>query len=406
MRRRGDLRFGFSLVFWREIGWLRRRPTLLLMTTVIPVAILALLSLVFNEGFATRLPVGVIDLDRSELSRSIIRTLDATPDAEVAEQVTDLAEGSRMIRAGRIYGLLLLPNNLERDVLAGRRPEVVFFYNSQMLTAGNLVLRGVNAAIPSVSAGIRLSLRRAQGQPIDIARAQLQPLPVQVNPLFNPTLSYVFFLLAALLPSVLQIVVATTSAYSVGLDVESRYRLRALQRLGGGLLPAMAGKMLPYTLLFLVVFGMADAVLFGLFGLPLEGSRLMLIAAAVLFILACQLAGALLALVLKSMASAVSMATLVTAPAFGLMGIGFPRFGMNLFSWWWGALLPGTWFLTLRIDQTIRGAPVAFSVKPLLVLAAFVVVLGGLTVLYLEILRRRVAAAPIGPGTMVARAAE
>lgn len=406
MRRRGDLRFGFSLVFWREIGWLRRRPTLLLMTTVIPVAILALLSLVFNEGFATRLPVGVIDLDRSELSRSIIRTLDATPDAEVAEQVTDLAEGSRMIRAGRIYGLLLLPNNLERDVLAGRRPEVVFFYNSQMLTAGNLVLRGVNAAIPSVSAGIRLSLRSAQGQPIDIARAQLQPLPVQVNPLFNPTLSYVFFLLAALLPSVLQIVVATTSAYSVGLDVESRYRLRALQRLGGGLLPAMAGKMLPYTLLFLVVFGMADAVLFGLFGLPLEGSRLMLIAAAVLFILACQLAGALLALVLKSMASAVSMATLVTAPAFGFMGIGFPRFGMNLFSWWWGALLPGTWFLTLRIDQTIRGAPVAFSVKPLLVLAAFVVVLGGLTVLYLEILRRRVAAAPIGPGTMVARAAE
>lgn len=406
MRRRGDLRFGFSLVFWREIGWLRRRPTLLLMTTVIPVAILALLSLVFNEGFATRLPVGVIDLDRSELSRGIIRTLDATPDAEVAEQVTDLAEGSRMIRAGRIYGLLLLPNNLERDVLAGRRPEVVFFYNSQMLTAGNLVLRGVNAAIPSVSAGIRLSLRSAQGQPIDIARAQLQPLPVQVNPLFNPTLSYVFFLLAALLPSVLQIVVATTSAYSVGLDVESRYRLRALQRLGGGLLPAMAGKMLPYTLLFLVVFGMADAVLFGLFGLPLEGSRLMLIAAAVLFILACQLAGALLALVLKSMASAVSMATLVTAPAFGFMGIGFPRFGMNLFSWWWGALLPGTWFLTLRIDQTIRGAPVAFSVKPLLVLAAFVVVLGGLTVLYLEILRRRVAAAPIGPGAMVARAVE
>lgn len=406
MRRRGDIRFGFSLVFWREVRWLRRRPTLLLMTTIIPVAILALLSLVFNEGLATRLPVGVIDLDRSDLSRSIIRTLDATPDAHVSDQVTDLAEGSRMMRAGRIYGLLLLPNNLQRDVLAGRRPEVVFFYNSQMLTAGNLVLRGVNAAIPSVAAGIRVSLRSAQGQPLDIARSQLQPLPVQVNPLFNPTLSYTFFLLAALLPSVLQIVVATTSAYSVGLDVESRYRLRTLQRLGGGFWPAIAGKLLPYTLLFLVILGMADAVLFGLFGLPLEGSRLVLIAGAILFILACQLAGALLALVLKSMASAVSIATLVTAPAFGFMGIGFPRFGMNLFSWWWGALLPGTWFLTLRIDQTLRGAPVAFSVRPLLVLLAFVVVLGGLTALYLEILRRRVGARPDGARPMLARVAE
>ena len=394
MRRKGDLQFGFALVFWREVGWLRRRPPLLVMTTLIPLAVMALLTLLFNEGLATRLPIGVLDLDRSDLSRSIVREVDATPDTRIAEQVTDMAEGRRLILSGRIYGLLYLPKDLERDAQAGRQPEIAFFYNAQTMTAGNLVLRGVNAAVPAVSASIRLSLYTAQGISVDSARASLQPVPVQLGALFNPTLNYTFFLLAALLPSILQIVVTTTAAYSVGLDVETPHRLRILRRLGGGLLPAIAGKMLPYTILFLFILGLADAVLFGIFGLPLQGSRMLLVAGAILFIVACQLIGGLLALVVAPMASAVSLATLVTAPAFGFMGIGFPRIGMNLFSWWWGAFLPGTWFLTLRIDQTVRGTPLDLSFTPLFALAAFVLVSALLLVLRLEALRRRVEPGP------------
>jgi ABC-2 type transport system permease protein len=384
------------LVFWREIGWLRRRPFLVFLTTILPLSLMALLTAVFSAGLATRLPIGVLDLDGSELSRTIIRLVDATPDAAVTERVGELAEGRRMILAGRIQGLLMLPRNLERDVISGRRPEVVFFYNTQMMTAGNLVLRGINAAVPSAAAGIRVSLRTAQGQPGDAAQASLAPIPVQTSPLFNPTLNYVHFLLAALLPSLLQIVIVTTSAYSVGLDVETRHRLRTLRRLGGGLWPAMAGKLLPYTLLFLIVLGLSDAVLFGIYELPLRGHREVLLLAAVLFILACQLIGTLLALVLKPMASAVSIGALLTSPAFGFMGIGFPRIGMNAFAFGWGALLPGTWYLTARIDQTVRGTPLDLSWKPVFILAAFVVALGALAALRLESIRRHTPRSTVG----------
>src|SRR5262249_41758103 len=156
--------------------------------------------------------IGVLDLDGSDLSRAIVRMVDASPDAAVVLPVGELAEGRRLILSGRIYGLLMLPRNLQRDVFAGRRPEVVFFYNTETLTTGNLVLRGVNAAVAAASAGIRLSLRTSEGQPVEAAEAALAPIPVQTNALFNPTLNYVFFLLAALLPSILQIAVVTTSA--------------------------------------------------------------------------------------------------------------------------------------------------------------------------------------------------
>jgi ABC-2 type transport system permease protein len=401
MTPRSKLRPGFWVVFGREVEWLRRRWFLLAVTAIVPLLLMALLIGIFSAGLATRLPIAVLDLDNSDLSRSIIRMVDATPDTAVTQRVSDLAEGRAMILRGDVYGLLLLPKDLQRDVFSGRGPDVVFFYNTQTMTIGNLVARGVTAALPTAAAGIKLQLRTAQGEPADFAQADVQPIPVQVSPLFNPTLNYVFFLLAALIPTVLQVVIVTSSAYSVGLDAETPHRFRILRALGGGLWPAMAGKMLPYTILLLAVLGIS--VLFGFLGLPLRGDRWLLVIASVLFILDCQFIGALLALFMP-VARAVSIGTLATSPAFGFMGIGFPRLGMNAFAYNWGALLPGTWYLSARIDQTIRGTPVDLSLKPILVLSAFAIILIGLTAWRLEIMRGRTlsqpsAALPAGAAT-------
>lgn len=345
------------------------------------------LTAVLSAGLATRLPIAVLDLDGSELSRSIIRTVDATPDTAVALHVAELSEGRHLIFARKIRGLLMLPRNLERDVFAGRRPEVVFFYNSQTFTVGNLTLRGVNAAVPTIAGGIRISLRTAEGQPVEEATAAVTPIPVQTHALFNSTLNYVHFLLAALLPAVLQTIVVTTMAYAVGLDVETHHRFAALRRLGGGLWPALLGKILPYTIVFLALLGISDFVLFKFLELPLRGEPGLLLLAGGLFILSCQLIGSLLALLLRPMAVAVSIGTLLTAPAFGFMGIGFPRLGMNAFAYGWGELLPCTWYLMARIDQTIRGTPTDLSWRPILVLAVFVITLVSLTALRVWIMR-------------------
>jgi len=388
VRRRADIPAGFWLVFRRELGWLRHRPFLLCLTTIVPVALMALLMAIFSAGLATKLATGVLDLDGSDLSRMLVRALDATPDAHVVVKVGDLAEGRALILDGAIHALVMLPEHLERDALAGRRPEVVAFYNTQTLTTGNLVLRGISAAVTSVEAGIRLGLRTAEGQPVEIAQAALQPIPVQVHPLFNPTLNYTHFLLAALLPALLQVVVVTGTAYSAGLDIETRHRLRILRRVGNGLWPALAGKLLPYTIIYLAVLAASDAVMFWLFELPLRGSGWVLLLAGALFILACQFLGLLLALLIRPVASAVSIATLLTAPAFGYMGIGFPRLGMSGFASAWSDLLPGTWYLMARIDQTIRGTPLDLAGQPVIVLLAFVVALAGLCAWRLAALRR------------------
>jgi ABC-2 type transport system permease protein len=64
---------------------------------------------------------------------------------------------------------------------------------------------------------------------------------------------------------------------------------------------------------------------------------------------------------------------------------------MNAFAYGFGAILPGTWYLTARIDQTIRGTPLDLSWKPILILLAFVVSLAGLVALRLESIRAQAA---------------
>src|SRR3979490_2674216 len=99
---RRELRPGFWLVFWREIDWLRRRSFLLAFVTIVPLALMALLTAIFTAGLATRLPIAVLDLDSSDLSRSIIRMVDATPDTAVAVRAGELAEGGGMIFSGQV----------------------------------------------------------------------------------------------------------------------------------------------------------------------------------------------------------------------------------------------------------------------------------------------------------------
>ncbi|HEY0910825.1 MAG TPA: ABC transporter permease, partial [Bradyrhizobium sp.] len=103
--------------------------------------------------------------------------------------------------------------------------------------------------------------------------------------------------------------------------------------------------------------------------------------------------GALLALFMP-VARAVSLGTLLTSPAFGFMGIGFPRLGMNAFAYGWGSLLPGTWYLTSRIDQTVRGTPLDLSMKPIFILLGFAIILISLTAWRLNVMRQRVVPQP------------
>lgn len=380
---------GIMLALVREVRWIFRRKIVVFMTIIFPILIFYVLTGVFGTGLPVGLPIAVIDKDHSSLSRHMLRMIDASPDVAIAHQVDDIAAGRQLILGGKAYAVVLIPANLERDVKAGRRPEVVFFYNNQFMTIGSIVSRAINEALSTAAAELAISTRLAHGQVQALAISAATPIPVQQSALFNPTLNYIYFLLASFIPTILQIFVCATSAYTVGLD---RYRtagLGTLHRIGGSLGNALIGKTLPYTVIFFLTLTSADLYLFGRLDAPFRGHLAALIVSSVLFVASYQLIGILFALVARDLAQALGIAGLYTAPSFGFVGISFPKAAMGWFAKAWSLQLPLNWYLEVRLDQTLRGASLEASAKPLTIQLMIAAILMALVVLRLEALRRQ-----------------
>ena len=67
-----------------------------------------LMSIAFGTGIMTKLPVGLVDMDRSALSRETIQALDAIPSIRLETRESSLA-ADEDLRARRTYGTITIP---------------------------------------------------------------------------------------------------------------------------------------------------------------------------------------------------------------------------------------------------------------------------------------------------------
>ena len=74
----------FFKVFLREIDRMSGSTIYLFTTLIGPLISFVILLLIFADGVPRNLPVGIVDLDNTVLSRKVVMWIDATPEAEIA----------------------------------------------------------------------------------------------------------------------------------------------------------------------------------------------------------------------------------------------------------------------------------------------------------------------------------
>lgn len=367
----------------REVGRIASGPIYLLLMLVLPLAAFGLLWAIFSSEVPSELPIAVVDMDRTALSRQLVRMADATRTMKVAFEVPDETVAQGLIREGNAYAVLVIPRDLERAVRRGETAQVVCQLNAQLLLPASLIRRDLRATVGTLSAGIELRRRQAAGAPRAAAVALLEPIRTERHTLFNPQLSYVTYLLAALLPTMLQVFILVTAVQAVGSELKDGTAGAWLEVAGGRAWKAVLGKLLPHTVAFVVMSLAMLAVLFRALGLPLRGNLWVLVGGTVLFVLAVQAMGLALCAWLANLRFATSAAGLLAGPAFAFSGVTFPVAAMPPVAQAWGALIPLTHYLQLLVDQAVRGATPAASAVPLAALAAFAMALPALSLLRL-----------------------
>jgi ABC-2 type transport system permease protein len=374
---------GFWLVAQREFRWLFQDRVALLLIFGVPLFAFVVLTTVFSHPVIRGLGVTIVDEDRSDASRALVEYVAASPSLHIVDRGGTLSTAVRDIRSGKAISAIYIPPDFERDLKAERRPQVVGFYNQQFLTASGIASSGLSDAL-SAAASVAAPAKRAAP-----AAASIGTMTGETIALVNPQKNYAQFLLRALLPMIIHVVITLAAGYSVGSEFRRRDARAWLESAGGDPVIALVGKLAPLFGIFFLMMLAESFFLEGAMQISFKGDVPLMLAAGSLLIIAHLSLGALLQLVAGDLATGLGLAGLFVSPAFGYAGVGFPTIGMNAFAQVWSTILPLRWYMSVLLGQAARGLPVSESAVPFAALAGLALLYGGLALLRMASLTRK-----------------
>lgn len=189
---------------------LRHDKWLLSCLTWVPVVLCLSIYWIFSQGIATSLPIGVVDLSKSQLSQKLIRNYDATSTLSVDHQYDDIGQAHNALIEGDIYAILFVPHDFDKLVTKSLRPEVTLFYNSQYILVGRLVNSAALQAQGTFNAQVEVVKALAKGDTTGAAAmGKAVNVRTQITPLFNKGTNYAQFLVTAIVPAIWQIAIVS-----------------------------------------------------------------------------------------------------------------------------------------------------------------------------------------------------
>ena len=206
----------------REVIRIATKPMYLFCMVIAPIFSYIFFTTLMSSGLPTNMPAGVVDLDNTSTTRTIIRNLDAFQQTKIVAHYGSFNEAREAIQRGEIYSFYYIPEGTTEKAIAGRQPKVSFYTNYSYLIAGSLLYRDQRTMSELASAAIGQSTLLAKGATEDQAVAFLQPIVIDTHPLNNPWLNYSVYLCNTLFPGILMLLIFLITAYTIGVKIRQR----------------------------------------------------------------------------------------------------------------------------------------------------------------------------------------
>ncbi|MGL4806319.1 MAG: ABC transporter permease, partial [Bacteroidales bacterium] len=190
----------FKSALNREWKRFSQFPILITLSLILPLISFLLFVLIFQTGVPRDLPVAVYNQDNSDLSRKLVRMIDATPSVKITQDISDPLEGERLIREGKIDAFIILPKGMEKSIYKNDPVAVSAFISGTNISKNGLIDKDIRTTVMTFSSGIQIQLLMKAGLSEKEAYVQMMPVTFEKHVLFNPFTNYSFYLLPAFLP--------------------------------------------------------------------------------------------------------------------------------------------------------------------------------------------------------------
>ena len=296
---------------------------------IFPILTMFFFTSLLNEGQPAEMPVGVVDLDNTTTTRGLIRTLDSFQTSHVAAHYTSVNEARHAIQKNEIYAFLYIPRGTTEELLASRQPKISFYYSNVTLLAGGTLFKDLTTISSLGSAAIGSAKLSALGKTEDEIAAFLQPIHMDLHMINNPSANYNVYLSTIMVPGVLMMFIFLITVYSIGTELKFKRSKQWLKLANNRIWPAVIGKLLPQTCIFLTFMSVYSWYLYGYLNFPHPGGIGMILLLSFLTVLASQAFGVFIFGLMPSLRMSMSICSLWAVLGFSLSGATYPVFSMS-----------------------------------------------------------------------------
>lgn len=314
----------FTRVLARELDRMISRRFYFGACILLPLFSIFFMSTIFGTGQMNNMPVGIVDMDQTALSREIARSAAAVPQLNVTMHYVSQVEARNDVNTKKIYGYLVIPPNFEADAIAGREATLSYYYHYALLAVGGEIKSGFETVLRTLSVEPVLLQAAVLGINEKNTENFLVPITSSTHALFNPDLNYAIYLSNPFFFVFLQIIILISTTYAIGSEFKFGTGHKWLQTADMNILVAVCGKLLPYTIIFTVMAIFANYVQFGWAEIPYNCSLLSLNITALLFIIATQGLAVFLFSLFPALSLIISLISMIGSLGATLAGVTFP----------------------------------------------------------------------------------
>jgi ABC-2 type transport system permease protein len=315
-----------SHTFSQELNNSLKDAGTVLIFIIAVIAYPVLYSLGYINETLKDVPVAVVDLDHSKLSRQYSRMIDATQQLKVKVKPESLGEAEQLFYQGTVNGIFLIPRNFEKDVFRRQQTQVVVYCDASKFLVYKQVMTGATSSTGYFSAGIEYRNLLSEGKMTEQANEQTDPLQLEIFDLYNPSSGYATFIV----PGILLIVIQQSLLVGIGLLAGKRNERRKkdlaslLDYKEGHVIPTILGKAFAYVFLYLFTSLFLLGCLYKWLSFPDRGSFMSVYLLLIPYILSISFAGLSLTFLFRKRVNALMFIVFISPAVFFFSGISWP----------------------------------------------------------------------------------
>lgn len=310
--------------------------------------------------------IAIFDKANDAQSEKIIQNISASNYFNIEQIIYNEDDIEQSFKQGKVKAVLVFEPNLAKKLAKDNIANIQVITDATEPNTATTIINYVSVILQKIQQNLNKDIKIPY------------QIKAQTRMLYNPELKSVFMFV----PGVMTIILMLVSAMMTSISITREKEIGTMEiLLVSPLKPfqVILGKVFPY--IFLSIFNAFVIVVIGyfIFGMPIEGSYILLGLESVLFIVSALSLGVLISTISSTQQTAMMISLMgLLLPVILLSGFIFPIESMPRPLQIFSNIIPATWYIIILKGIMLKGVGIAYLWKETLVLV-------GMTVLFIAL---------------------